>query len=215
MLSGSSLASQPWGGWRWLAASCLSQRGCKAQYNFMKDEFLQGRSHLSKIFQYFSCNYCCNIQESWEMGREGTGVRVPCIHDNRVERGLQGHLGTHFIYRYRHGNWASLSGELQVISLIMWCGWSWSLNPLAFSPGSSLVHRNRGPRTLGFQILQCDASGTAHVCKASSWFCEERLPSKVTQCRQPVNPSQAKKHPTIRWSSKTHFPLPVPTSSED
>ncbi|KAB0345522.1 hypothetical protein FD754_022448 [Muntiacus muntjak] len=34
------------------------------------------------------CNYCYNIQESREMGREGTGVRVPCIHDN----GMLGHL---------------------------------------------------------------------------------------------------------------------------
>lgn len=27
------------------------------------------------------------------MGREGTGIRVPCIHGNRVETGLQSHLG--------------------------------------------------------------------------------------------------------------------------
>lgn len=29
------------------------------------------------------------------MGREGKGIRVPCIHGNRVETGLQSHLGTH------------------------------------------------------------------------------------------------------------------------
>lgn len=97
--SGSSLASHPWGGWRRLAASCLSHRSRKGQYNFTKDEFLQGRSCLSKIFQYFTCNYCHDIQESWGMRREGAGVSMSCIYGNGEERDLSGHLGTHFIYR--------------------------------------------------------------------------------------------------------------------
>lgn len=143
-LFGSSLASQVWGGWRRLAASCLSLRGCKGQSNFLKDEFLQRRSCLNEIFQYSSCNCCCSIQESWGMRREGAGVSMPCVYDNGVERGLRSHLGTHLIYRWRHRNWESLSSELQAISLIMWYGWSWSLGLLAPSPVFFLLHQNRG-----------------------------------------------------------------------
>lgn len=82
-----------------MAASCLSHRGCKGQYNLTKDEFLQGGSCLSEIFQYFGCNYCYNIQESGGMRREGAGVSMPCIYDKGVGRGVRSPLGTHFIYR--------------------------------------------------------------------------------------------------------------------